>query len=92
MRDETIREAIGCQLQEMIPDTTLGIRNRLRRGPRPNPDEIPLPTYWPVTMSLGITFIFWGIATTYIISGVGLLLFVVALAGWIGDMRHEHEH
>jgi hypothetical protein len=56
---------------------------------RPKPEHAPRPTYWPATMALAITFIFWGVVTSFIISGVGLVLLVVALAGWIGDMLHD---
>ena len=53
------------------------------------PAKLPRPTYWPATMALGIAFIFWGLVTTYIISGAGFVLFIVALAGWIGELLHE---
>ncbi len=55
----------------------------------PKPKVIPHPTYWPIVMALGITFFAWGALTTFIISILGLILFGIALAGWIGDIRHE---
>lgn len=55
-------------------------------------EPLPEPTYWPAVMAVGIVFIAWGIVTLYAISGVGLLLFVIALVGWIGDLRHEQRH
>jgi hypothetical protein len=58
----------------------------------PKPAEIPHPTYWPIVMSVGITFIFWGIVTSPLISLIGIVLFGVALAGWIGDLRHGNTH
>lgn len=62
----------------------------LRRGwSRPAPDVVPEPTYWPIVMGFGITFITWGLVTTYFISIVGLVLFGISLAGWIGDLLHE---
>ena len=57
---------------------------------RPLPEELPRPTYWPVVMALGITFLAWGLVTSVIVSAVGLVLFAMALAGWIGEIRHEH--
>ena len=51
---------------------------------------LPSPTYWPAVLALGITFLAWGLLTSALISGVGLALFVVALAGWIGALRHGH--
>jgi hypothetical protein len=56
---------------------------------RPEPKHIPRPTYWPVTMSVGITFIFWGVATSLIVSAIGLVVFIIALVGWIGEMRND---
>ena len=53
------------------------------------PEELPRPTWWPAVMALGITFIFWGVVTSYLITGVGLILFAMALAGWIGEIRYE---
>jgi uncharacterized membrane protein HdeD (DUF308 family) len=67
---------------------------------KPKPEVLPRPGYWPFLLALGITFILWGFAvgfnevfsTVIIVSGVGLLLFIVALAGWIGDLRDERKH
>jgi hypothetical protein len=56
---------------------------------RPLPDTLPEPTYWPAALALGITLFAWGLVTTFIISGAGLILAVLALSGWIGDIRHE---
>ncbi len=55
----------------------------------PRPEELPAPTYWPIVMALGIMMLAWGVVTSVIISGVGLLLFGLALVGWIGELRHE---
>lgn len=56
---------------------------------RPKPKTLPRPTYWPVVMALGIIFIAWGVVTTWIIASVGAVLFVISLAGWIGEIRNE---
>jgi hypothetical protein len=66
---------------------------------RPLPEKLPTPGYWPAIMALGITFMLWGLAvgfnevvsTIIIIFLIGLVLFVAALAGWIGDLRHERK-
>lgn len=55
----------------------------------PEPEVLPRPTYWPVVMALGITFLALGIVTTLLISGLGLILFTLALTRWIGELRHE---
>jgi len=55
----------------------------------PQPETVPEPTYWPAVMALGLVFLLWGTITTFILSGAGLLLVGLALAGWIGALRHE---
>lgn len=67
---------------------------------KPKPEILPKPGYWPFLLALGITFILWGLAvgfnevfsTILIVSGLGLSLFIIALAGWIGDLRDERKH
>jgi hypothetical protein len=53
------------------------------------PAILPKPGVWPATLALGITFLAWGLVTSLIITGVGIILFSVALTGWIRDIRHE---
>ena len=53
------------------------------------PEKPPKPGVWPVTLALAITLLVWGLVTSLIITGVGLALFAVAMAGWIRDIRHE---
>lgn len=57
----------------------------------PRPEKLPEPTAWPAALALGSTLILWGFVSSLIITGVGLALFVAALAGWIGDIRHERK-
>ncbi len=52
-------------------------------------EHLPAPTFWPAGFGLAITFIFWGLITSWVVLVVGLALFVVSLAGWIADLRHE---
>lgn len=67
---------------------------------KPKPDVLPKPGYWPFLLALGIAFMLWGLAvgfnevfsTIIIVSGLGLILFIVALAGWIGDLRDERKN
>jgi hypothetical protein len=54
----------------------------------PKPEHLPRPTYWPLALAFGIVLIMFGIVTTFAISGVGLIIFAVALGGWIGELRH----
>ena len=57
--------------------------------PKARPERLPQPTYWPFFLAMGLAFIFWGLLTTWIILCAGLLIFAVALTGWISILRHE---
>jgi hypothetical protein len=52
------------------------------------PQEIPEFTYWPFIMAIGLLFICWGIITQFALFILGLIIFfLVALPGWIIDLR-----
>ena len=53
------------------------------------PEKPPESSLAPAALSLASTFLVWGLITSPIISGVGAVLFVVSLAGWIKGIRHE---
>jgi hypothetical protein len=53
-------------------------------------EPLPQPTYWPAVLAFGIVLLVWGIVTTWMISGIGAILIALALAGWIGELRHGH--
>ena len=55
----------------------------------PLPEKIPEPTIWPLVLALGTALLAWGVVTAWLISVVGLLLFIVGTGGWIADMRHD---
>jgi hypothetical protein len=56
---------------------------------RPKPDTIPRSTAWPAGLALAITFVAWGLVTSPVMIGIGVVLFAVSLGGWIGEIRHE---
>lgn len=56
---------------------------------RPKPDLVPRPTTWPAALALGIALVGWGLITSPVILAVGLVVFIVSLRGWIGEIRHE---
>jgi len=66
---------------------------------KPLPEHLPKAGYWPAIMALGIAFMLWGLAvgfnevvsTIIILFFIGLILFVLALIGWIGDLRDERK-
>ena len=53
------------------------------------PQELPKPTYWPFFLAFGIVFIFWGILTNWFLTGMGAIVFFVALLGWIIEISKE---
>jgi hypothetical protein len=55
------------------------------------PEKLPAPAYWPFFLALGLAFLVWGMLTTWIIEVAGLLIVIIALAGWIKILRHERE-
>jgi len=58
----------------------------------PKPEVLAAPTWWPALLALGATFVAWGLVTSFLVLILGLLTFAVSLAGWIKDIRHEHNH
>jgi hypothetical protein len=56
---------------------------------RPKPDKSPEPTYWPAVAALGVMFFAWGIIANFWVLFFGAILFIIAIAGWIGDLLHE---
>jgi len=55
----------------------------------PKPANIPPPTYWPFVLSLGATLMGLGVLTSNIISATGLVLFILAIIKWIGELSSE---
>ena len=51
--------------------------------------HLPSPSIWPVVLAGGITLLLFGVVTSLVFSVVGALLTIWALAGWIGELRHE---
>ncbi|MFZ0488685.1 MAG: hypothetical protein WBV11_10160 [Salegentibacter sp.] len=61
----------------------------MKSGHKANPQRLPKPTYWPFFLAMGVVFIFWGIISVWVISAAGLIIFSVALGGWITDLYKE---
>lgn len=58
---------------------------------KPQPEQLPEPTYWPFFTALGVVLLLWGILTNIVISLIGLATFIVALGGWLTDLYHENK-
>ena len=57
----------------------------------PAPEKIPELTFWPFMLAFGVLFFFWGLITSLIITGVGVVIIIIAISGWIQDLSHEHK-
>ena len=53
------------------------------------PEHLPEPTYWPFFLALGAAFIGWGLISFWLVSIGGLIVFAIALRGWINNLRHD---
>lgn len=53
------------------------------------PEELPKPTYWPFFLAMGAACMLWGILTTWIITCIGIIIFAIALSGWILNIYSE---
>jgi hypothetical protein len=56
---------------------------------RAQPEIVPRPTYWPAAMAFGITFILWGLITSWVVLLAGFLALGAALLGWIEELLLE---
>jgi hypothetical protein len=54
----------------------------------PQPEKTPLPTYAPFFLALGITFLLFGIVSSYVFSAAGFVLMVVSISKWVGELLH----
>jgi hypothetical protein len=65
--------------------------------PPEDPHSVVMPgsTAWPMVISFGVGLMALGVATNLVLSLVGLVLVVLGMAGWIGQMLpgqgHVHE-
>lgn len=55
----------------------------------PKPEFIPRPTYYPITFALAAVLTLFGIIILWPMTIVGIVLLVISLIGWIGEMRHD---
>lgn len=55
----------------------------------PQQHTLAAPTYAPAMTAFGIVFIALGAVTMWVVSVVGLVIFINAIAMWIGDLLHD---
>jgi hypothetical protein len=58
---------------------------------RPKPEVLAAPSWWPAALALGATLFVWGLITSFVILVGGVVVSAMSLAGWIGEIRHEHK-
>jgi hypothetical protein len=61
-------------------------------GGLPPPSEevhLPEPSYLPALVALGLTIALLGVILTWVLTGIGAVIFVVAVVRWIRQTREE---
>jgi cytochrome c oxidase subunit 1 len=49
--------------------------------------HLPSPSYWPIALAFGMALIAVGVVSTFILSIVGVVVMLVAIAGWTLENR-----
>jgi cytochrome c oxidase subunit 1 len=49
------------------------------------------PSYWPIVLAFGLALIAAGVVTTVIVSIVGIVVMLVAIAGWTMENRSAEQ-
>jgi hypothetical protein len=57
--------------------------------PAGEPVHLPGPSYLPVVTALGLTLAVTGVVLSLILTGLGVVITVVAVWRWIGDTRRD---
>jgi hypothetical protein len=52
--------------------------------------HLPQPSVWPAVVGAGVSIAAFGVATSFAFCGLGAILFVWGLSGWIGELRRGH--
>lgn len=55
----------------------------------PHPSHLAVPSYAPAMTAFGIVFIALGAVTMWPLSVIGAIIFVLAIAKWIGELLHD---
>ncbi len=55
----------------------------------PRPARIPRPTAWPALTAAAVVLLLWSLSTSPVVGGVGAVVFLVTLGGWIRELVHE---
>jgi hypothetical protein len=55
----------------------------------PAPESLPVPTFAPAVMAMGIVFFVMGIVTSWYVCVVGVIIFAVATWLWVEELQGE---
>jgi hypothetical protein len=55
------------------------------------PEKVPEATFAPAFLALGITFLLFGIVSSYVFSAAGLVLMVWSIGKWVGELLRSDE-
>ena len=58
----------------------------------PDTVEAPAPTAWPISLAFGITLLFAGLVTSAAVSVLGVIVAIIAAAGWFRDVLPHEAH
>lgn len=67
-------------------------REIVATGEAPPPSEqihLPGPSYLPVLMAFAITLMLVGVVYTWVLTGIGTVIFVIVLVRWIRSTRED---
>ena len=62
---------------------------RLAGWNSPRPEKLPVPTFAPAVMALGIVIFAMGLATVWYVCTVGSIVFAVAAWRWVGELQGD---
>ncbi|MGH9504127.1 MAG: hypothetical protein ACRD20_14845 [Terriglobales bacterium] len=55
----------------------------------PVPNSLPLPTFAPAIMAMGIVFVAMGFVSKWYVGGVGAVIFAVAARRWVEELQGD---
>jgi hypothetical protein len=53
---------------------------------------LPAPTHWPLVLAVGLTLLFAGLVTNFMVSALGMVLAVAGVLGWFRQVLPHEAH
>jgi hypothetical protein len=67
-----------------------GVKRAEEPAPPPGePVHLPGPSYLPVLTALGITLALVGVVISWVVTGLGVVITVIAVVRWIRETRED---